>query len=149
MDAGKKFEKQFRGCIPSTVYYYRLKDDTSGFAGINNPCDYFVYSYPHLYLFELKTHKGKSIPFSALTQGQIMGLYEAKKTNGIKAGFIFNFRDIAETYYVDINDFMDFYNTTDRKSVPVSFCKEKGVVVEQTLIRVNYEYNIDKLLKEI
>ena len=148
MDAGKKFEKQFRGCIPSSVYYYRLKDDMSGFGGINNPCDYFIYDYPHLYLMELKTHKGKSIPFTALTNGQIFGLYEARKIRGIKAGFILNFRDIAETYYLDINDFMEFYNTTDRKSIPVAFCKEKGVVVEQTKIRVNYKYNIEKLLEE-
>lgn len=149
MDAGKDFENQFKKSIPSSFYFYRLKDDMSGFKAINNPCDYFIYNFPHLHLLELKTHKGKSIPFSALTQGQIMGMCEAGKFNGIRAGFIFNFRDLAETYYVDIDTFMEFYNTTDRKSVPVDFCREKGVVVEQQKIRVKYKFNIEKLLEDI
>lgn len=149
MDAGKDFEQQFKKSIPPSFYYYRLKDDMSGFKSINNPCDYFIFNTPHLHLFELKTHKGKSIPFTALTQGQIMGMYEAKKFNGIKAGFVFNFRDIAETYYVDINDFMEYYNTTSRKSVSLDFCKEKGLVVEQQKIRVKYKFNIEKLMEDI
>lgn len=149
MDAGKKFEQQIKRSIPPHIYYYRLKDDMSGFKAINNPCDYILYSYPHMYLLELKTHKGKSIPFSALTNGQIIGMYEAKKFDGIKAGFVFNFRDLSETYYVDINTFMEFYNNTTRKSVPLDFCKEKGVLVAQEKIRVNYKYDIAKLIQEI
>lgn len=59
---GKTFEQEFKECVPPDYYLYRLKDDTSGFYGVSNPCDYILFRSPYLFMVELKTHKGKSIP---------------------------------------------------------------------------------------
>ena len=40
---GKTFEQEFKECVPPDYYLYRLKDDTSGFYGVSNPCDYILF----------------------------------------------------------------------------------------------------------
>ena len=54
---GKTFEQEFKECVPPDYYLYRLKDDTSGFYGVSNPCDYILFRSPYLFLVELKTHR--------------------------------------------------------------------------------------------
>lgn len=71
---GKTFEQEFKECVPPDYYLYRLKDDTSGFYGVSNPCDYILFRSPYLFLVELKTHKGKSIPIAKIRPNQIQGI---------------------------------------------------------------------------
>ena len=146
---GKKFEKHFRGSIPEHIYHYRLKDDTSGFAGIANPCDIFVYRYPSMFLFELKSHKGKSIPFDAIRKAQWDGLEKASIHKGIYAGVIVNMREYDITFYVSIESLLEFKNTCGKKSMNIDDMKKIGLVVGQTLKRKYYTYNIEDLLKGI
>ncbi len=40
---GKQFEQEFKASVPPDYYLYRLKDDTSGFYGVSNPCDYILF----------------------------------------------------------------------------------------------------------
>lgn len=148
MKEGKKFEEQFKKSIPDTIYWYRLKDDMSGFKGSNNPCDYFIFN-KFMYQFELKSHKGKSIPFDNIKKHQEEGLLKASKYIGIFAGLILNFRELNKTYYLPIEEYVKYKKSNERKSIPASFCKDKGILIEQELLRVNYRYNIEKLLGDI
>lgn len=146
---GKLFEKHWRGSIPSSIYHYRLKDDTSGFAGIGNPCDIFIYKYPYFYLMELKSTKGKSIAFNNIRKCQMKGLEDASKFKGINAGVIINFREYDITFYVSIEKLLAFKNSTSKKSINIDDLKKIGLVVGQTLKRKYYTYHIEDLLKEI
>lgn len=146
---GKLFEKHFRGSIPSSIYHYRLKDDTSGFAGIANPCDIFIYRYPSMYLMELKSHKGLSIPFTAIRKAQWEGLDKAKDYKGIYAGVIVNMREHDITFYIPIENLLEFRDTCGKKSMNIEDMKKIGLVVGQTLKRKYYNYHIEDLLKEI
>ena len=56
---GKTFEQEFKECVPPDYYLYRLKDDTSGFYGVSNPCDYILFRSPYLFMVELKTQGGE------------------------------------------------------------------------------------------
>lgn len=47
---GKTFEQEFKECVPPDYYLYRLKDDTSGFYGVSNPCDYILFRSPYLFM---------------------------------------------------------------------------------------------------
>lgn len=143
---GKLFEEDFKKSIPSDVFYQRLKDDTSGFKGVNNICDYIIYRHPSLFLFELKSHKGKSIPFDALRVNQIEGLYKASYIRGVKAGFIFNFRDSEETYFVPAKEVYDFICSGCRKSFPISWCKDNGISLGSIKKRTRFTYRVDELL---
>jgi recombination protein U len=118
------------------------------FAGICNPCDFIIYRHPFLFLWELKSHKGKSIPLSAIREQQLKKLTEIDK-EGVSAGFILNFRDLGETYWVEATKVKGILEKGERKSISVEWCRTEGVRIEQTLKRSRYYYDISRLLKEL
>lgn len=139
---GKIFEEEIKASFPPEFYVERYKDDTAGFYGISNPADFRLYKYPYTFLVELKTHKGKSIPLEAIRPNQIQGMYKAVQYKGIYAGFLLNFRDLEETYYIAVQDMVAYINSTERKSIPVDWCRETEVRIEQKKKRTRYTYNL-------
>ena len=98
-------------------------------------------------LVELKSHKGKSIPFDKIREAQLKGLSRATQHKGIYGGFIFNFRDLEETYYVPVDAVYRFINRGERKSIPVSWCNKVGYLISQSKKRVRYKYNLSEWLR--
>lgn len=141
-DAGKIFEEEIKASIPPDFYVERYKDDTAGFYGVSNPADYRLYKYPYTFLLELKTHKGKSLPLAKIRENQIKGMAKAYRYSGIYAGFIINFRDLEETYYIPVMDIIIFINSKERKSIPVEWCRNHGIRIEQTKKRTRYTYDM-------
>jgi len=123
-----------------------MKDDSLGFANVRNPCDFILYKYPYIYLLELKSHKGKSIPFSAIQPNQVEPLYKYSKIDGVMSGFVFNFRDMNETYFVDAVSVYQFYNDGERKSFSLGWAREKGILIPQELKRTRFKYDLGRLL---
>lgn len=149
---GKKFEQDIIKSIPEGVFYYRLRDSAGTWQGGDNTrftpsniCDLIVFNEGNLYLLELKSHKGKSIPLTCIRENQIEGLMKAYK-KGIKAGYIINFRDIEETYYFSANSMNSFLNTEERKSIPLQRVREYGILIPQEKKRVRYKYDLNVLL---
>lgn len=130
----------------STYLVYRLKDDNLGFANVKNPCDFILYRKPKIYLLELKSHKGKSIPFGAIQSYQIELLYQFSIIDAVKAGFIFNFWDVNETYFVEVVSVYHFYHERERKSFSLNWVKENGVALPQKLKRTRFKYELGSLL---
>ena len=146
---GKKFEEDILTSVTNNIYKYRIKDTTLRFKGDNNPCDMFLFKDDTLYMLELKSTKASAIPYTSIAEHQFEGLLKASKYNGIKAGFLFNFREHKETYYIDINKAIEFKNNSGRMSYPIKFVRENGIKLDQTLKRTRYRYDIEKLLKNI
>lgn len=156
--AGKIFEGEIKASIPPEFFTERYKDDTAGFYGVSNPADFRLYKYPLTFLWELKSHKGKSIPLAKIRSSQLKGMRKASPYKGVYCGFLLNFREIEETYYITFEDLVrEFYIPNDggeyepkpdgRKSIPVEWCREYGVRIEQTKKRVRYSYNLSKWLE--
>ena len=70
---GKQFEEDFKKSIPKGYWFYRFKDGTAGFSGeknsnvrfqAHNIADCEVMGNKYLFILELKSHKGSSIPFN-------------------------------------------------------------------------------------
>jgi recombination protein U len=141
-NVGKVFEQDFKKSIPPDYFHYRLKDDTSGYSGVNNPCDFMIYKAPHLFMLELKSCKGKSIPLDRLRENQVKGLYKSYLNHAIYGGFVINFRDLEETYFLSVYEVVRFINEGGRKSLPVEFCRKYGSRIEQTLKRTRYSYDL-------
>ncbi len=150
---GKIFEEEIKASFPEGFYVERYKDDTSGFRGVSNPADYRLYKYPLTFLLELKSHKGKSIPLAKIRNSQLKGMEKANSHKGIYCGFILNYRDLEETYYITFSVLVsDYYikndkgefevNPTSRKSIPIEWCREYGERIEQEKKRVRYSYNL-------
>ena len=156
-DAGKIFEEDIKKSFPEEFFIERYKDDTAGFKGVANPADYRLYKYPLTFLLELKTHKGKSIPLAKIRNSQLKGMRKASPHKGVDCGFLINYRDIEETYYITFEDLVTEYfilngsgdyepKPDKRKSIPVEWCRENGVRIEQQKKRVRYSYNLSSWL---
>lgn len=155
MNAGKLFEQDFIKSVPDTVFHYRFKDGTAGWGEgeatrfqATNICDFLLFD-GRLILLELKSHKGKSIPFSCIRENQLKELSMADNFNGIIPGIVFNFRDVSKTYFVPIRHVYYYITHADRKSIPLNWVQENGIEIRQELKRVRYRYYIAEFLQEI
>jgi recombination protein U len=153
--AGKKFEQDWKNSMPIGVFYYRFRDGTANWKDGENPhvrfqqtniCDCLMYLKPILWLVDLKTTLGKSIPFHNFKENQVRELNKAIMHEGIKAGFIINFRELEETYFVKANDVKNYIAKAERKSFPIDWCRENGIKVFQKKLRTRYRYAVENLL---
>ena len=159
VDEGKRFEQDIRASIPPEFFVERYKDDTAGFKGVANPADFRLYKYPFTFLWELKTHKGKSIPLSKIRNSQLKGMRKASPHYGVCCGFLLNYRDLEETYFITFTALVHKYYTlndkgdyepkpTGRKSIPVEWCRKIGVRIQQTKKVVHYSYDLGSWLED-
>lgn len=156
MNAGKKFEQDFKASMPDDVLFIRLKDaggwgreETKRFT-IKNECDAIVFKMPKLFMLELKSYKGKSISFdTCIRQYQLDSLCKALPKKYVFAGYIFNFRDVEETYFVYADKVKEYVENADRKSFPIQWVRENGTIIEQTLKKTRYRYNIQKFIEDV
>ena len=104
-----------------------------------------------MFALELKSTKQKSISFAGsspmIKKHQVKALTQAAKF-GIIAGFIFNFRGNG-TYFLPIQKFNDFTNSTMRKSIDLSHCKLEGIEMYETKLKVNSRYATERLFEVI
>lgn len=161
---GKVFEENFRKSIPKTpnVFYYRLRDTASSYYGGNknlrfsqsNIADAFLlhtnyeFNITHLLILELKRHKGKSLPFSAIRENQLKEMFEASSYRKILSFLIVFFSDIEKCFALDIQKVVALKQGGERKSIPLEFFEKEGIEIEVTKLRTNYRYNIEKWLNE-
>lgn len=104
VNRGKKFENVIKEAflkVPN-VSIDRLHDQTNGFKGSQNICDFIVYKEPYEYYIECKSVHGASLPFSNITDTQWKGLLEKSKIEGVFAGIICWWIDKDVTAFIPI-----------------------------------------------
>ena len=158
-NAGKKFEEDFKNSVNTDeIFLQRLKDGTTGTVNgqmvrfkNKNLCDFLLFKDGQLVLVELKSFLGKSMSFSNIkdtVDEQQTFLYnlrlEAKKNN-VKAYMILNFRDLSETYAIDIHNFDEFYKMTNKKSISINEVRQLGKQLFQYKKIKSFRYVIDDL----
>lgn len=117
-----------------------------------NPFDLILYKQPTLILAELKSTGQKSISLDEkiIKKHQSLSLLKFSDYKGVICGFIFNFREFNNaTFFIGIQDFMSFVEKAERKSIPLAYCQEVGIEVDQQLKKTRYKYNILKLFNDI
>lgn len=157
---GKRFEEDFKSSIDNNEnWVYRLRDNAASFSGGTNTrfastniCDFLIFNnkYRTLYLAELKSTKGSSIPYTMIKDNQITGLSEAGKHNVIPC-FFFNFREKNNaTYFMIIDDFINMKCVLDKKSFNTQDLEKYGAIsVSCNIKRTRYRYDIETLIKQI
>ena len=97
--------------------------------------------------FEAKETKSKtSFTLDNIHPHQIKHLERIGNHNGI-AFLIVRFTTINETYLIMANDFIEYINTNERKSIPLSYFKEKGYLIKDGYRpRIDYLKVIDKVI---
>jgi len=156
MKTGKRFENNFKKSVPSDIFFYRFKDGSSAWGGndkvrfqSSNICDCELFDGNRLYLLELKSIKGKSIPFGNIRENQLKELSEAQKFKNIIAGIVIEFNELERAFFIDIKNVIEFMKTSDRKSIPLDYLEIEGIEIEVTKKRTNCNFNIRKLLSEV
>lgn len=94
--------------------------------------------------FEAKETKGTSFPLNNIHPHQIKHLENVLKHGGI-CFLIVRFTKFNETYLLFAKDFLDFFEIEKRKSIPLSYFKEKGYLIKDKLMpKVDYIEIINK-----
>lgn len=65
------------------------------------------------------------------------------RKKGMWAGFIVNFRDLNETYRVPASVILGFMESGERVSFPISWFREVGILIKQTLKKIHYRYDLE------
>ena len=99
--------------------------------------------------FEAKETQSKtSFSLSNIHPHQIKHLENIHKNGGI-AFLIVRFTTLNETYLLMAKDFLSFIEEKDRKSIPLTYFKEKGYLLKDTYNpRIDYLKVIENLLEE-
>lgn len=156
LNSGKRFEQNFKNSVPSDVFYYRLRDGSSSWDKSNktrfqqtNICDCILFNGNYLFTLELKSTKAKSLSYTNIKKHQIDDLLWCNNYANIISGFVIEFDSLNECYFIEINDFKEFYYASNRKSLPIDFCREKGLKIDIKNMKVNRKFNIEKFLKDV
>lgn len=162
---GKVFERNFKASLPDDVMCYRPPDagqllyryNVSADEKQNAPCDFMIYDGDRLFMFELKSIKTKAITvgIDKETKGeikyhQILSLRYHSQFRNVEAGFIVDFRYSDMTYYIPIQSFDRMMEDIGKKSFnEKDLAGYDYLLIDKKKLRVNYRYNIGKLLEDI
>lgn len=149
---GKQFEDVIRQAfekIPD-ISIDRLHDQTNGFKGSQNICDFIVYREPYEYYFECKSVHGASLPFSNITDTQWNGLLEKSKIEGVFAGVICWWVDKDKTMFLPIQILNDLKYNHDYKSYRFDWFHwnglQKTIEIKGKKKRVFFDYDMEEFL---
>jgi len=154
---GKIFEEDFKKSLKD-VFFLRLTDPSVSFNQAcfkcpnnvtrfskRNICDFVVFKTPILYLIELKSVSGKSIPFKNIKKGnkddRLDKMVESSQKENVLSLFIVNFRQVDnKTFFCSAKSIQDYMNNSVRKSLPISFFEDYGNFIKSAKKRTRYTY---------
>lgn len=176
---GKRFEHNIKAsCEKQGILFERFVDSMK-FGGHDSgvtrftpdsPCDGFIYWNGILTYLELKTACTGSISFNnppdvqywerakpSIKSHQVKTLLSRKEFNGVEAGLLVEFSDRETktqkipggTFYIDIGDFFMWAVQSGKKSMNVKDAELIGLPVSKKMKKVNADYDIERMLKEI
>ena len=174
MNAGKRFEADWKASVPKDVWYYRLRDSPGTFYGgaqdgvrftADNICDCLLYSYPLLCLTELKTTDKRSAPLADMfgrydpekrrykKQKHLEAMAAAAQHPGAVSVVVINYRHTGHTYAVSAANVLGFIDGaiwgTEPKSISESWCEGAGIRIPQRQLKVNWRYDLGVLIRAL
>ena len=111
--------------------------------------DCIIFGNRTLFICELKSHKGKSIPFSCIRENQIEQLTAAAKFPFIIPALVIFFPDCEKCFAVHINDWNNLVDASKKKSANVAEIAQAGYEVGVTKLKVNYKYDVLDMMKDL
>ena len=107
MKKGQNFENNFKNSIDkndSSIFFYRFKDGTANWGPKDNKdkirfqahniSDYMIFYRHKLFILELKSHKGKSLPLNCIRNSQYEEMFNASFKDSVYPMLIIFFSDI-------------------------------------------------------
>ena len=147
---GKKFENVIKESflkVPN-VSIDRLHDQTNGFKGSQNICDFIVYREPYEYYFECKSVHGNRLPFRNITETQRTGLLQKSFIEGVFAGIICWWIDKDKTLFLPIQTIKILANE-GIASYHYDWDAVGTVEIKGKKKRVFFDYDMEEFLNEL
>ena len=155
VNRGKDFEKVVREAFEKVpnVSIDRLHDQTTGFKGSQNICDFIVYREPYEYYFECKSVHGASLPFSNITDTQWNGLLKKSQIEGVFAGVVCWWIDEDVTKFIPIQvlawlDMSGYKSIRYDTGTPDKYIGDI-IEIKGKKKRVFYEYDMEEFLDAV
>lgn len=164
-------------CEKGGIFYHNIKDvmlppDVRRRVRLpKNKYDSIIYYKGYLFPMELKTTDKKIFSMASIQEHQLSYLDEATYYQGVLPSVLINFRETKfnNTYLIPIQAFLEYknfasnhyedvrdsnipnpYNSKiNRASIPEAICREIGISVNSSLIRVNYLYDMERALDDL
>ena len=150
VNRGKDFESVIKQNFESIedISIDRLHDQTTGFAGSSNICDFIVYNYPHELYLECKSCYGNTLSFNNITERQWSGLLEKSKISGVGAGVMIWFIDHDKTVFIPIQTLVAA-KAAGKKSINIKEIYDAPLAYSSIEVigkkkRIFFEYDIAK-----
>lgn len=161
---GKVFEDQWKKSCPSNILIYKPPDAAQSFYmneklrfGSKSPCDYMMFDGEIFYTLELKTFNG-SCSFERCKEEkgiihyhQIESLKKFYTYKNVCSGFILDFREIGNTYFLNIGEWDGLISSINKKSFNendlLNYCSP--ILIDKTKLKVNYKYDIRSFMNEV
>lgn len=155
---GKIFETNFRKSVPKHIFYYRFRDSSGAWNNNSNLrftpsniADNLIFYNGKLFLNELKSHKGKSIPLEKINGNktkvkQINDLFVANTFDNIESNLIVFFSDVERCFSLNIVDFVDYTQSETSKSIPIAYFEKYGKEIKVSKLKTNYRFDIESWL---
>jgi len=171
-NSGKIFEGDFSNSIPENYFKYKLKDSPGAWGQTENSkvrftssniCDFVIHNGKWLFLLELKSHKGASLPitpkvnekgkithYGAIKANQLEGLMKEYYKWNVEAGFLINLSEKFKTYFVEV---INVKNAIDegKKSLGLEWLERNGTLIPQSTKKrgTHQIYDLSMLMKEV
>ena len=147
---GKQFENVVREAFEKVpnVSIDRLHDQTTGWKGSSNICDFIVYREPYEYYFECKSVHGNTLPFRNISGTQWNGLLEKSFIEGVFAGIICWWIDKDRTLFIPIQTLQKLLNSGN-VSYRYDWDSYDVVEIKGKKKRVFFDYDMGEFLNEI
>lgn len=169
---GKVFEGDIKDSFAeNNIFCMRINDNYmanvqvgKGKYTTRNPADYIFFNEGKLYFAECKSTKYKSMSFSLdpmdngspmIKAHQIDTLMSFSDYEGIRCGFLLNFRDEVApantlTYWLPIEGFSLFLSKTDKKSInKLDIVENGGILINAQVKRTHLRFDIPQMFKDI
>ena len=147
---GKQFEdiiQKAMGDVENTVVV-RLHDQTTGYSGSKNPCDFVVFHNPIFYAIECKSVHGNTLPFSNITDYQWDSLLKMSNNKNVSAGIICWWVDKDVTLFLPIT-LLRRLKANGQKSIRFDNVSFDIIPINGTKKRVFFEYDMAQFFKDM
>jgi penicillin-binding protein-related factor A (putative recombinase) len=165
---GKLFEEEIQtSCKEQKIWFFRVRDVNPmaikpGFKTAENPYDALIYKDGYLFPSELKSTKGKSLPFKNIKDHQIESLVSSNTYDDkIIPGFIINFSELERAFFLHIDCFVKYRELAlagekecegkkvNDKSVTLDYCEGFGMEIVGHKKKVKMRWYVNKLCNEL
>lgn len=159
---GKVLEDEFKkSCEEQDIWIERIKDNqlsySTTFSTSQNKYDFHCFDGEVLYGVECKrTHLSSLTVERNKDDNKVIKLYQIKslvKDNEYKnilCAFLLDFQTSGQTYLLSIDDFMEWYNNSDKKSISEKeVIALNPIIVQKELKITKYRYDIQTAFKQL